>query len=166
MLQELLRLEVEQKERETANREEHERLQREEWKESQQSQPSPWQEELITQPIFSSIDNSSQGKQIDQMRKSIDLKKKKNEGFQQPDDSAISEAGVSNLHAKDMQNPQGESQGYGTQGEEEEMKQEMLDFAANKDPNTDSLARLTKGGVAAVNNQAQHMRSETEKQSQ
>ena len=42
------------------------------------------------------------------MRKSIDLKKKRNDSV--PDDSAISETGTSNLLGpKDMQNPQGES---------------------------------------------------------
>ena len=58
------------------------------------------------------------------MRKSINLKKKRAESI--PDVSDISETGQSqHLGPRDMQNPQGESQ-----GEEEEMKGELLDIIA------------------------------------
>ena len=72
-----------------------------------------------------------------QMRKSINLKKKRAESI--PDVSDISETGQSQLLGPgDMQNPQGESQ-----GEEEEAKGELLGIIAIEQEGKGSLERLT-----------------------
>jgi len=78
----------------------------------------PWPEEAGT--------NAMPTEQDQMMRKSVDLKMSQQvrRDSHPPDDSAISES-MSHLHPKDMQNPQGESQGYGTQGEDDDMRQEL-----------------------------------------
>ena len=66
---------------------------------------SGWKDDQNLQVEISSVDRQENEQQ---MRKSIDLKKKRNDSV--PDESGISEAGTSNLLGpKNMQNPQGES---------------------------------------------------------
>ena len=76
-----------------------------------------------------------------QMRKSVDLKDKRNE-----EESTHSENGNQHvLGPRNMQNPQGESM-----GDEEESKEDIVELAEN---DRLELERLTQGGVAAVNKQ-------------
>ena len=112
--------ELERQQREKANREEMRDSQ--EVRQSKQSL-SAWQDDQSAQhPFANELTVGGRQEMEGQMRRSIDLKKKRNDSI--PDESAISEAGLSqHLGPRDMQNPQGESQ-----GEDEELKGEIIDF--------------------------------------